>query len=149
MVANMADSVEPALARKQRWAATEFVRAHGVGLKVERIARHFVSGRSLRLAHLHSANRRILIGVEIVRAPVVREAEIAIQLRRTETSAEADVEAGNESGRGDGGMPRVAEVDHLLRRCRRCNALEVAPHHYSWRHAYVRRLRGRGAAVTR
>src|SRR5207247_6883876 len=101
------------------------------------------------LAHLHSANRRILIGVEIVRAPVVREAEIAIQLRRTETSAEADVEAGNESGRGDGGMPRVAEVDHLLRRCRRYNALEVAPHHYSWRHAYVRRLRGRGTAVTR
>src|SRR5438067_2199324 len=98
----MADSVEPALASKKGRAAPEFVRAHGVGLKLERIARHSVGGRPLRLTHLYAASRRVLIRVEIVRAPVVCEAEVAIQLCRREASAEAHVQAWNESGCGDG-----------------------------------------------
>src|SRR5881394_2485597 len=46
-------------------------------------------------------------------------------------------------------MPRVAEVDDLLRRCSCHNTLEVAPQRHARGNADARRLGGGGAAITR
>ena len=105
--------LEPVFRCQDRRAPPKRVRPNLVRLKGELDAGNGIDGMSFGLFHLHSANCRSLIGVEVVRGPVVREAQRAIQLRGVEARVPADVESGQEPTGGDGLVPLIAVVDDI------------------------------------
>src|SRR5438445_112286 len=88
-----------------------------------------------QLLHLNAAHRRILIGVEIVGAPVVGEPERTIELRRRQTAMIPDIQSRDVASAGDGDVPTIAVVDHTLRWGTGRDALEIAPHRDAPRNA--------------
>src|SRR5262249_37241561 len=139
----------PAVPCDQRRPTAKRIRADRVHLKFERVAGDDVGGRARCLLHLEPANDRHLVRAEVVGAPVVAEAQRAIELRRTEAAVISDIQPRHVSRPGDRRVPAIAVVDDLCSRRSHRDALEVAPHHHTVRNPDAARFRRGNVAVRR
>src|SRR5207248_4852668 len=137
----------PTFQRKQCRPAAQIVGTDSVDLKIETRIGHQISWTTTKLFHLQPAARWILVRIEIVSAPVVREPQCTIKLSGSKTGPVADVKSGHVTCARHRDVPAIAVVDHLLGWSTQCHSLEIAPHRDAPRNTELCNLRRRDAAV--